>query len=48
MQSRADRGWNRDADADALPFLGGMLPPMADLRGRALTATLQRPEALSD
>ena len=42
--SRRDRGWGREADDVALPFLGGMLPPMADLRGDAVAATLQRPE----
>jgi len=40
VHTRTDRGWVREADEDALPFLGAMLGPMAALRGRALTATL--------
>jgi len=47
VQSRHDRGWGREADDEAMPYLGAMLGPMADLRGRALTATLGGSEATS-
>lgn len=45
--SRTGRGWLRDADREAMPFVGGMLGPMAALRGRALTAVLGSETAAS-
>jgi hypothetical protein len=38
--TRTDRGWAREADEDALPFLRALLVPMDDLRARALSAAL--------
>jgi hypothetical protein len=38
--SRAGRDWAREADAEALPVLDAMLPPMAALRAQALARAL--------
>lgn len=40
VQTRAGRGWMREADTDAMPFVGGMLGPMAALRERAVAVAL--------
>ena len=40
VTSRTGRGWLRDADTDALPYVGAMLGPMASLRERAVAAAL--------
>jgi hypothetical protein len=45
VQTRGERGWGREADDEAMPYLDAMLGPMVDLRGRALTATLGGSEA---
>jgi hypothetical protein len=45
VHSRTGRGWLRDADREALPLVGALLEPMADLRARALTAALDRDSA---
>jgi hypothetical protein len=45
--TRTGRDWLRDADREALPFVGGLLAPMAELRGEALAATLGSSEAAS-
>ena len=45
VTSRTGREWLRKADRDALPFAGGLLAPMAALRGRALSAALATPAA---
>ena len=38
--TRTGRDWLRDADRDALPFVGGLLGPMATLRADALAEVL--------
>ena len=38
--TRTGRDWLRDADRDALPFVGALLGPMATLRADALAAVL--------
>src|SRR4051794_22439448 len=38
--SRTGRDWARDADREALPLVGALLGPMADLRADALQAAL--------
>ena len=40
VSTRGGRDWAREADAEALPFLGAMLPTMATLRAEALSAAL--------
>ena len=40
VMTRTGRDWLREADEDALPLVGALLAPMADLRGRALAAAL--------
>ena len=40
VMSRTDRGWLREADGEALPFVGAMLGPMASLRESAVAAAL--------
>jgi hypothetical protein len=43
VTTRTDRDWLREADHEALPVVGGMLDPLADLRARAVAATLGPP-----
>ena len=38
--TRTGRDWLRDADREALPFVGALLAPMATLRADALAAVL--------
>ena len=38
--TRTGRDWLRDADRDALPFVGGLRAPMAALRTRGVAAAL--------
>src|SRR5688500_2938477 len=38
--TRTGRDWLRDADREVLPFVGGLLAPMASLRADALAAVL--------
>lgn len=40
VNSRTDRGWLREADTEALPYVGAMLGPMASLREGAVAAAL--------
>ena len=40
VNSRTDRGWLREADDEALPYVGAMLGPMASLREGAVAAAL--------
>jgi len=40
VATRTARDWLRKADEEALPVAGALLDPMADLRERALDATL--------
>jgi hypothetical protein len=40
VTSRTSRSWGREADRDALPVVGAMLHPLADLREQAVTAAL--------
>jgi hypothetical protein len=40
VATRAERGWLREADDDAFPFVDAVLDPMASLRADALRATL--------
>ena len=40
VTSRAGRGWLRDADREALTFVGAMLAPLATLRETAVAAAL--------
>ena len=40
VATRVERGWTREADDEALPFLEALLGPMADLRADALAAVL--------
>ena len=38
VATRVERGWTREADDEALPFLDALLGPMGDLRAEALAA----------
>jgi hypothetical protein len=40
VATRVERGWTREADDEALPFLEALIGPMADLRAEALAAVL--------
>jgi hypothetical protein len=40
VATRVERGWTREADDEALPYLEALLGPMADLRADALAAVL--------
>jgi hypothetical protein len=40
VATRVERGWTREADEEALPFLSALLGPMSDLRSDALAAVL--------
>jgi hypothetical protein len=40
VTTRTGRGWLREADDDALPYVGAMLGTMASLRERAVAAAL--------
>jgi hypothetical protein len=46
--TRGGRDWAREADREALPFVGGLLGPMADLRGDALAVVLRSSESTSN
>jgi hypothetical protein len=48
VTSRTGRDWLRNADEDALPFVGGMLEPLASLRARGLAAALGGSAAASN
>jgi hypothetical protein len=45
--TRTGRDWVREADKEALPFVGALIGPMAELRGDALTAVLSAEETPS-
>jgi hypothetical protein len=40
VATRVERGWTREADDEALPFLEALLGPMDELRAEALAAVL--------
>jgi hypothetical protein len=40
VATRVERGWTREPDDEALPFLEALLGPMAELRSEALAAVL--------
>jgi hypothetical protein len=40
VATRVERGWTREADDEALPFLESLLGPMEQLRAEALAAVL--------
>ena len=46
--SRGGRDWSREIDRETLPFVGGMIGTMADLRGEALAAVLRSSEEASN
>jgi hypothetical protein len=43
VTTRTERDWLRTDDEEALPFVGGMLYPLSDLRARAVATTLGAP-----
>jgi hypothetical protein len=43
--TRTGRDWLREADRHALPLVGALLAPMADLRAEALAAALRAQDA---
>jgi hypothetical protein len=48
VATRVERGWTREADDEALPYLEGLLGSMAELRGEALAAVLGEKHSRAD
>jgi hypothetical protein len=48
VATRVERGWTREADDEALPFLEGLLGPMAELRAEALASVLGEKHSRAD